>query len=539
MKRVIGVCFLILILSLASIFSLTISCDDDDDDDVADDDDDQVDDDDDDQVDDDDTGGDDDDDYNPDNPVVLNTWPADDALEQKLSTVVAIQFNKPMNKTSVETEFSMPSVTGSFSWNAAEDTVTFTPDSLLTEGTNYDVNIGANAESADGWPLDYNYSMTFDTATLWTVQVNGPNDGADFAFAVGVDDQFNVYAAGRFATATEGDNIWVAKYGKDSIEKWSKNISCPPAAGIGLDRAYGIAVAGDGTNYVTGRIGSGPSSTDIWLQEFTSSGSEGWDVTYNGTADGNDNGFEVTLDNQGNVIMAGYETTSTEDINILVAKYDSTGTQQWIRTHDEDDDVDLLYTVGTDSSDNVFVGGYITVSGEGSNAWVRKYDSSGTEDWTRSLNGDANGDDWYTEVTTDSAGNVYAAGQITEFTGAGNAIIRKYDAAGTEQWTKIFNGADGLQDYYHGLVVGPDGSIYLAGATATNATNLDILIVKMDSSGNVVWNTTFDYTGSVDNALSIALDKSGNFYVAGKVQTLTVDNDIWIRKYDNDGNYVD
>src|SRR5208337_2814450 len=52
------------------------------------------------------------------------------------------------------------------------------------------------------------------------------------------------------------------------------------------------------------------------------------------------------------------------------------------------------------------------------------------------------------------------------------------------------------------------------------------------------WNKAFDGNNGADNILSMALDSTGNIYVAGYGTTLANElvNDGWIKKFDSTGN---
>ena len=68
-------------------------------------------------------------------------------------------------------------------------------------------------------------------------------------------------------------------------------------------------------------------------------------------------------------------------------------------------------------------------TGEGDNIWVRKYDTDGDELWTRTYNGPANDLDAGNGIAVDGSGNVHVIG-FTTVTGQGNNIwVRKYEGA--------------------------------------------------------------------------------------------------------------
>jgi hypothetical protein len=140
-------------------------------------------------------------------------------------------------------------------------------------------------------------------------------------------------------------------------------------------------------------------------------GDEIWTRTHNGSANGEDYGFGITTDASGNVYVTGSEEVSGQSRNIWVRKYNSAGTELWTRTYNgEANSYDYGSGITTDASGNVYVIGSEYVTGQNSNIWVRKYNSAGTELWTRTYNGTANSNDYGQGITTDAEGNVYVTG---------------------------------------------------------------------------------------------------------------------------------
>ncbi|MDO8728241.1 MAG: Ig-like domain-containing domain, partial [Candidatus Methanoperedens sp.] len=78
-----------------------------------------------------------------------------------VTTQITLTFSEPMNEASVESAFSMPATTGSFSWIG--NFMTYTPDSNLTYSTTYDVTVGTGAMDLAGNPLSSTYSWLFTT----------------------------------------------------------------------------------------------------------------------------------------------------------------------------------------------------------------------------------------------------------------------------------------------------------------------------------------------------------------------------------------
>ncbi len=193
-------------------------------------------------------------------------------------------------------------------------------------------------------------------------------------------------------------------------------------------------------------------------------------------------------------------------------------TIQWIRQFGTAT-LDSARHVDVDST-GVYVVGYTNgalpgqasagVVGFNFDAFVRKYDTNGTELWTREF-GSADNDD-ARGAAVDATG-VYVVGStgraLPGQTSAGglDAFVRKYDVNGTELWTRQF-GSAGL-DAGYGVAVDATGA-YIVGHTngtlpgQTRVGGYDAFVRKYDTNGTELWTRQF---GTVENeeALGVAV----------------------------------
>jgi len=83
---------------------------------------------------------------------------------------------------------------------------------------------------------------------------------------------------------------------------------------------------------------------------------------------------------------------------------------------------------------------------------------------------------------------------------------------------------DNSFDYHSGadepsaLYVDSNGNSYITGA-GVNDSHFDIVTIKYDSNGTLLWNNSFDYYSNNDRGNSIAVDSLGNSYVTGYGKT--------------------
>ncbi|HKY77086.1 MAG TPA: SBBP repeat-containing protein, partial [Acidimicrobiia bacterium] len=190
---------------------------------------------------------------------------------------------------------------------------------------------------------------------------------------------------------------------------------------------------------------------------------------------------------------------------------------------------DDAYGVAVNAAGSMFVIGQTSgvLPGQASagmiDAFLRRYDPSGAEVWTRQFGSSER--DLPKGVTLDEAGNVYVVGQtfgaFPDQTSAGgwDGFLRKYTPAGDEVWTRQFGGGGG--ESAASVKIDRAGNSYVVGGTRaalpgqTNIGDFDSFIVKFDPTGAAVWARQFGTTVE-DYALTVSLDGAGNPVVAGE-----------------------
>jgi hypothetical protein len=219
---------------------------------------------------------------------------------------------------------------------------------------------------------------------------------------------------------------------------------------------------------------------------------------------------------------------------------------------------DYAWTLALGPQGEVYVAGEVDgelpgqISRGNSDAFVRKYDSSGNEIWTCQF-GTSEIDAAY-GVAIGHQGEVYVAGVTMGalpgyiFAGGwGDVFVTKYDSSGNEIWTRQF-GTD-VSDIAFGLAAGPQCEIYVTGWTGgtlpgqTSAGSGDGFVRKYDSNGDEIWTCQFGSDGN-DFARAAAIAPQDGVYVAGETdgtfpgQTFAGIVDAFAVGYDSHGNEI-
>ena len=134
-------------------------------------------------------------------------------------------------------------------------------------------------------------------------------------------------------------------------------------------------------------------------------------------------------------------------------------------------------------------------------------------------------------IAVDASGNVYVAGSsgatwgspvraFTSVTSDSDAFVAKLDSSGSLTWHTFLGGSG--YDRVYGIAVDASGNVYVAGSSgatwgspvrAHTGAN-DAFAARLTSSGSLTWHTFLGGSGN-DNGYGIAVDGSGNVYVSG------------------------
>ncbi len=118
----------------------------------------------------------------------------------------------------------------------------------------------------------------------------------------------------------------------------------------------------------------------------------------------------------------------------------------------------------------------------------------------------------------------------------------QYANAQTISWFQQFNGpALGTSQFDLGTAIAQDGfgNIIVSGQSQSDATGADIVTLKYDPYGQLLWSARYDGPAhATDVATSIAIDSLSNIIVCGGSATLGTDQDYITLKYSPDGDLL-
>jgi hypothetical protein len=203
-----------------------------------------------------------------------------------------------------------------------------------------------------------------------------------------------------------------------------------------------------------------------------------------------------------------------------------------------------------------------------SDYWICAIDTSGNKLWDKNFGSYRN--DYSPEIIRLTSGDYIVAGTSDTSVSGDKTVLNygnfdywllKLDSAGNKLWDKVYGGT-GLEKYFginnftiHSFSVIPTlgNNFILAGTTSSPASGAisdtsrgadDIWLVKLDSSGNKIWDKR--YGGSTGDMFAhIIPTNDGGYILCGSTQspqgldvsdTSRGDYDVWVIKIDSLGN---
>lgn len=135
-------------------------------------------------------------------------------------------------------------------------------------------------------------------------------------------------------------------------------------------------------------------------------------------------------------------------------------------------------------------------------------------------------------VAVDGLNNIY----VTGISGS-DVLLLKYDPSGNLLWQRTWGGGGGTE-FGAGIALDSSGNIYVAGGTDSLTGSGNVFLLKFNPAGGLVWQKTWG-GGSADYGTGIAVDASGNIYVTGTTVSIGAGlADLILLKFSSVGNLL-
>ncbi len=348
------------------------------------------------------------------------------------------------------------------------------------------------------------------------------------------------------------------------IIEWTKSIG-------GSNSDFGSQIIKSSTGQIwllgntdsnNGDISTNHGSTDIWLAKYDISGRLICQFSFGGS--GIDDATAIVECN-GKFIIAGYTSSSNGDVtynrggfDAWVVCVDTLGTIQWQRTFGGSRS-DLAYSICNSANGGFLVSGGsfsfdndLPLNKGNEDAWVFKIDVAGNLVWSYSFGG-TDLDVLYS-IAEDSQGNIYCSGttnstdgDITTNYGNYDWLLLKLNSSGNLIFSRTFGGSS--YDASTTMIINNNQNIIIGGYSRSNNHDLsmniggtDCWILEVDTLGAILRSKQFGGTQS-ENVFDIKQSTDGGYLLACGSTSNDFDvasnfggEDIWILKTDGSFN---
>ena len=316
----------------------------------------------------------------------------------------------------------------------------------------------------------------------------------------------STYVAG-FTTSfgTSSPTIFVVKFAADGSLSWQRTWEGP--APFGTDQANDVAVAGDGSVYVTGS-----TQGDAVLLKLTPGGDLVWQRRWGGG--GSESGEAVAVGGDGSIYVVG--GTSSFGSHLFVLKFAADGTLTWqrIRAGGTAQGVAVradgtIALAGVAAREGAPEGGdvvVLTLTDAGALVWQRAYSASEVADARGGL-----------AVGSDGSTHVAGAIQASQRKVIVDALLVKFTSDGSLVYERVWGGRSG--NVSSGVAVAADGTALWSGdSNSYGAGSDDAFLLHMDAAGKAIDGNTWGGIG-IDHGDGVAVGPTGTISLAATAET--------------------
>ena len=476
----------------------------------------------------------------------------------------------------LETELGTLAMTKPFAFQSIDGVQRHVDVSYFVQGNTYGFEVGSY-DPRYTLIIDPLLASTFIGGSGFEAANVMALDGSGNVFIAGETVSGYPTTGGAFDTGFNGGtgDVFVSKLNSGLTSLLASTF----IGGGGFEEANAIALDGSGNVFVAGRAASGYPTTggafdtgynggfsDAFVSKLNNGLTSLLASTFIGGG-GVDFVNAIVFDGSGNVLVAGqtgggypttggaFDTGFNGFTDVFVSKLDSGLTSLLASTFIGGGNFEGAFAIALDGSGNVFVAGlaqtgYPTTGGAFdtgfnggfSDAFVSKLNSGLTSLLASTFIG-GGGFDEVNAIALDGSGNVFVAGIAesgfpttggafdTGFNGGiRDAFVSKLNNGLTSLLASTFIGGGGL-DGANAIALDGSGNVLVAGFAAsgfpttggafqgTNGGSIDVFVSKLDSGLTSLLASTFIGGSGSDEANAIALDGSGNVFVAGRAQT--------------------
>jgi hypothetical protein len=324
-----------------------------------------------------------------------------------------------------------------------------------------------------------------------------------------------------------GSGFWILKADSNGTTTWGRSFTS-------LFRILSVKQTTDGGYAACGSWNNGQGKFQAMLLKLNTSGAIQWANAYGDTASSAAIDLEQTAG--GGFILAGNISSGSPLQDLYIIKTDPSGNLGWAKRFQSATNTTETASGIITKNNQYYISGNVQLSPGDADALLMKIDTAGQLIWTYRYDVAGNRE-FASEVRNTADGNLLMIGYTEGATQDPDMLLLKADTTGAVIWSKTGSGAG--SEYGSSLVENPDQSIVIAGSADSSGNNRNVILIKVTNTGNLVWSKQYGGNG-LEQVLQNGLDRSadGGFVV----QATTIGSfssggskNIYVIKTNNDG----
>jgi len=291
--------------------------------------------------------------------------------------------------------------------------------------------------------------------------------------------------------------------------------------------AHSVYQTADGGYVAGGGTGMAFSYSHAALVKFDSLGNEVWNKIYN-PGGSSDISLYALQANDSGYLLVGYKHGI--DYELYIIKTDASGNVLWAKTYGG------LYDTDGFSAAQTADGGYVIAGTADNNgapvgSLLVKMNAAGNVLWTRLFN------DLSSYGVIETPGGGFVLSSLSHNVGSFKIGLTKTDSDGNLLWHIFYEGVPTTGTAFSFCRTMDNGFIVAGHTDSVGAGNNDIVLVKTDSSGNILWSKAY---GGAMNELPYCVKElaGGDIVIAGTSNSFSASSDVYFLRTDNTGNIL-
>ncbi len=353
----------------------------------------------------------------------------------------------------------------------------------------------------------------------------GINNGTEEAQAIKQTADGGFIIAGQAYVGGSGNSICLVKTNGNGDTLWTKTI-------IGQHYIYNLALTSDGGYALTGIASgfNGVSHGAMFLLRTDVDGNFLWEKLYPTPFAGYGQNIKQTTD--GGFIIAGQANIDSINYNAFLVKTDANGDTLWTRNFGGTYNKYLGEVCQTSDNGYIVVGENCNTPSGNCKVLLFKLDSNGNLLWAKTYGGTSSEVGTSIQITAD--GSYILAGFTNSFgLSSSDVLLIKTDSSGNVLFAKTYGSS--LPDAAWSVSLTSDGGYFICGSSG-NPTSIqeDPLAIRTDAAGNLMWSKKYGYT-STDRFFAGQQTSDGGFIMAGGIWNYVFGRAIYLVKADQNG----